>query len=120
MRNYIRTFKALSDPNRIRILKMLEIRQLCVCEITDLLGLSASTVSQHCSILRDAGFILDKKNGKWVDYWLNPSPDDELVKKLLQLLPTWLTDDEVVLSYEEKVAKADRKIICCNILFKKG
>ena len=52
------TFKALSDPNRTRILKMLQVRPLCVCEITELLGLATSRVSKHLSILRNAGFLL--------------------------------------------------------------
>jgi len=66
MRHLIKTFKAVSDPNRIRILKMLEVRELCVCEITEILNLAASTVSKHLSLLRDAEFILDRKEGKWV------------------------------------------------------
>ena len=97
---------------------MLEIRQLCVCEITDILGLSTSTVSQHCSILRDAGFIVDIKQGKWVDYKINPNPEDNLTKQLLELLPSWLTDDELAKSYTEKVNQSDRNIICCNIKYK--
>lgn len=118
MKNYLKTFKALSDQNRILILKMLEIRQLCVCEITDILGLSASTVSKHCSILREAGFILDIKHGKWVDYKLNPTTENELTNQMLNLLPSWLTDDEFTKKYTDKVNNSDRNIICCNILVK--
>ncbi len=118
MKNYIKTFKALSDQNRMLILKMLGIKQLCVCEITDVLGLSTSTVSQHCSILRDAGFIVDIKKGKWVDYKINPNAEDELTKQLLELLPTWLTDDEFTKTYTDKVNKSDRNIICTNIVIK--
>ena len=54
-------FKALSDNSRLRILKMLQTKSLCVCEIQDILGLAASTVSKHLSILRDAGFISEEK-----------------------------------------------------------
>ena len=53
-------FKALSDPNRLRILKMLQTKDLCVCEITSVLNLATSTVSKHLSILRDSGFIIEK------------------------------------------------------------
>ena len=59
MRTLVKIFKALADSNRIRILKMLEVRPLCVCEITEVLNLAASTVSKHLSILRDADFIID-------------------------------------------------------------
>ena len=64
-------FKSLSDPNRIRILKMLQMKSMCVCEITEILGLAASTVSQHLTVLKNAGFIVDSKNGKWIDENLN-------------------------------------------------
>ena len=71
MRELVKVFKALSDSNRIRILKMLEVRPLCVCEITNVLQLAASTVSKHLSILRDVDLIDDEKDGKWVNYYLN-------------------------------------------------
>ena len=64
MRDVVKVFKALSDSNRVRILKMLEVRPLCVCEITRILNLATSTVSKHLSILRDVDFILDHKEGK--------------------------------------------------------
>ncbi|MFO7524521.1 MAG: metalloregulator ArsR/SmtB family transcription factor, partial [Ignavibacteriaceae bacterium] len=55
-------FKTLSDPNRLRILKMLQIKPLCVCEITDVLQLATSTVSKHLSILKETGFIIEEKD----------------------------------------------------------
>ncbi len=70
MRQIIQTFKALSDANRVRILKMLQVKPFCVCEITEILNLATSTVSKHLSLLREAGFIIDEKEGKWVNYRL--------------------------------------------------
>ncbi len=52
MKDTTTLFKALSEPNRLRILKMLQRKPLCVCEITDILQLAASTVSQHLNILK--------------------------------------------------------------------
>ena len=73
MRNFIKVFKALSDFNRIRIVKMLQLRPLCVCEIREVLDLATSTVSKHLSILRDAELILDEKDGKcWRDQTHGP------------------------------------------------
>ena len=54
-------FKALSDLNRLRILKALQRKVLCVCEIKELLGLANSTVSQHLKILKSAGFVVEQK-----------------------------------------------------------
>ncbi|HNO10725.1 MAG TPA: metalloregulator ArsR/SmtB family transcription factor, partial [bacterium] len=57
IQNYTESFKALSDANRLRILKMLELRTLCVCEIRAVLKLAPSTVSQHLKILKKNAFI---------------------------------------------------------------
>ncbi len=111
MRGLVKIFKALSDPNRLRILKMLEIRSLCVCEITEILGLSASTVSKHLSILRDVGLILDYKEGKWVNYSLNSSNADRLNQQLLEMLCAHATD-EIFRQDAEKVQAVDRHLIC--------
>lgn len=112
MRTLVKTFKALSDSNRIRILKMLEIRPLCVCEITEILNLAASTVSKHLSILRDAGFIVDHKDGKWVNYYLDRNHSTEYVTDLLPLLSRWLPDDEKVRTDAGRVHTVDRSTIC--------
>lgn len=112
MRDLTRIFKALSDSNRIRILKMLEIRPLCVCEITDILGLATSTVSKHLSLLRDAGFVTDEKDGKWVNYSLVKSSVGSYVCSLLPLLAGWLPDNETVKGDAEKVYSSDRAAIC--------
>jgi len=91
---------------------MLENRPLCVCEITDILKLAPSTVSKHLSLLRDVNFILDEKEGKWVNYYLNKSYNEEYVQKLLPLVSQWLPDDETIKFDREKVKTVDRKNIC--------
>jgi ArsR family transcriptional regulator len=112
MREITRVFKALSDTNRIRILKMLEVRPLCVCEIREVLQLATSTVSKHLSILRDAGFIIDEKEGKWVNYYLNRDQADEYIRHLLPLIRTWLPANELVKQDRAKVQQVDRNILC--------
>lgn len=112
IRDLARAYKALAEPNRIRILKMLEIRPLCVCEITDVLQLATSTISKHLSILRDAGFIVDQKEGKWVDYYLNDSTDQQEAGQLLTQLSQWLADDETIQEDARKVNAVDRYKIC--------
>ena len=112
MRNLVKVFKTLSDPNRIRILKMLEDRHLCVCEITDILELAPSTVSKHLSLLRDVSFILDEKDGKWVNYYLNKTQGDDYIRRLLPLIGQWLPDDEIIKNDREKVKTVDRNHMC--------
>ena len=112
MRDITKIFKALSDTNRIRILKMLEIRPLCVCEITAVLGLAASTVSKHLSILRETGFIFDQKENKWVNYHLNQASQNEYIKEMLPILKKWIPDNQVVLKDRGKVMHVDREKLC--------
>ncbi len=66
---------ALSDRNRVRALAQLQGGELCVCQIIELLQLSPSTVSKHMSILRHAGLVEARKDGRWMYYHL-PSARD--------------------------------------------
>lgn len=104
--------KALSDRNRLRIVMMLTRKELCVCEIQDILALSVSTVSKHLSILRDAGFILDEKVGKWVIYRLNRTNSEPALSQMMLLLSFSLSDDEQIKSDLEKVATVCRNNLC--------
>lgn len=105
-------FKALSDPNRLRILKMLQSKSLCVCEITAVLNLATSTVSKHLSILRDSGFIIEEKDGKWVNYMVNPKPSDQRVSSVLSTLDFWISDDNLIITDKQKIQKVDRNTVC--------
>ncbi len=106
-------FKALSDPNRLRILKALQTKVLCVCEIRELLQLANSTVSQHLTILKEEGFIVEEKSGKWVNYSINPRPSDPRISAILSTIDFWIGDDGVINSDKKKIFSLDRKIICC-------
>lgn len=112
MRHITKLFKAVSDPNRLRIIKMLEARPLCVCEITDILQLAPSTVSKHLAILREAKMILDHKHGKWVDYRLNDRQDDLETKGLRALLHSCQLEDSIIRQDAEKARMSDREAIC--------
>lgn len=112
MEKVTETFKALSDPNRVRILKMLQIRPLCVCEITELLGLATSTVSKHLSILRNAGFITDEKDGRWVNYSLEESGRNPYAQRLLSQIKEWLLENETVQSDIDALQTIDRYLLC--------
>ncbi len=68
MRDAMDVFKALADENRVRALMALRGRELCVCQIVELLGLSPSTVSKHMSILKQARLAESRKAGRWIYY----------------------------------------------------
>lgn len=105
-------FKALSDISRLRILKALQSRTLCVCEIKELLGLANSTVSQHLKILRESGFIIEEKEGKWVNYSINFFPGDKRITSILSSLDFWIDDSKVIINDKRKIENLDRNIIC--------
>lgn len=107
-------FKTLSDINRLRILKMLQTKPLCVCEITSILDLATSTVSQHLKILKEAGFIIEEKDGKWVNYLIHPRPSDPRITTLLTSLDFWIGDESVIISDKKKVMTSDRNLICAK------
>lgn len=104
--------KALSDRNRIRILKMLERRPLCVCEINAVLGLAVSTTSKHLSILRDAGLVVEEKEGKWVNYQLNRTARNPYIAGILPLLKSRLDRDATIQSDLEKTGRVSRETLC--------
>jgi ArsR family transcriptional regulator len=63
-----RLLKALANETRLKILKLLSTREMCVCELTVALDLTQPTASHHLNILENMGLIKDKKKGKWVFY----------------------------------------------------
>lgn len=105
-------FKALSDKNRIRILKMLQKKSLCVCEITDTLKLAASTVSNHLKILTQTGLIISYKDGKWINYSINSNPENNLLTSVLLYLQFVLEDDDTIIKDRKAILKVDRNVLC--------
>ncbi|MEO7426427.1 MAG: metalloregulator ArsR/SmtB family transcription factor [Fibrobacteria bacterium] len=114
MESLVQNFKALSDKNRLRILKLLQVKSLCVCEITEILGFSTPTVSNHLSVLVEAGFLRSEKEGRWVHYHLIQNPGSTEVASLLPLLQFWLSDDEQI-----KEDRLKLKTVCKEDLCKK-
>jgi ArsR family transcriptional regulator len=82
MEELAKIFKALSDETRLRIIKLLEKGELCVCDITAALDMVQPKVSFHLSTLKEAGFIMDRKQGKWIHYSLN---ENDLLRRMLIL-----------------------------------
>jgi len=77
-----RFFKGLADETRLRILKLLEVREMCVCEVMVALDLTQPTASHHLGLLENAGLVRARKEGKWVFYSIaNP----KLIEKMHKL-----------------------------------
>tara|TARA_B100000315_G_scaffold216520_1_gene216456 strand:+ start:2662 stop:3009 length:348 start_codon:yes stop_codon:yes gene_type:complete len=76
------TFKAFSDETRMRILNILTVGELCVCDIMSILNLPQSKISRHLAYLRKCGFVKVRKNGLWVHYSLK-KPRNKIQESIL-------------------------------------
>ena len=77
MRELLAVMKALADENRLRIVTALHGRELCLCQIVELLGLATSTVSRHASILQQARLVQSRKQGRWTYFRLDDDAPSE-------------------------------------------
>ena len=88
--------KALDHPLRIRAIAALRDRELCVCELTELFGLAASTVSKHMSLIADAGLVDRRRDGKWTYYAL-PTESEPAIVHAIEAVLLLVKDDPVIL-----------------------
>ena len=88
--------KAVADPTRVRILKLLESGELCVCQITAVLDLAPATVSKHLAMLKIAGLLQQRRDGKWVHYRLAERDLNPCARKFLGLVAGCLNEDPTV------------------------
>ena len=114
MRSFIKVMKALSDPNRVKMVKLLQHKVLCVCEIQAALGLAQSTASKHLKILEEAGLITYFKDGLWVNYRLADGTESPYAANLLGSLRHWLDDDPGLVAIVEQLPTIRREDICGN------
>jgi ArsR family transcriptional regulator len=112
MRTFLKVMKALSDSNRVKILKMLQRRPLCVCEIQAALEISQPTVSSHLKILEDADLVRNRKQGLWAIYSLADGKSSPYCATLLGNLMHWLEDDPEVIKLVEVLPSIRKENIC--------
>ena len=112
MRSFVKVMKALSDPNRVKIIKMLQHKSMCVCEMKKALEIAQPTVSKHLKLLEDAGLVDFQKDGLWVNYHLTDGGASPYVAALLGNLRHWLEDDPQVADLVERLPTIRREDIC--------
>ena len=108
MKTFIKVMKALSDPNRVKMMKMLQKRPLCVCEIQQLLGIAQSTTSKHLKILEDADLVKSVKDGLWVNYALSDGNDSPFAASMIGNLKHWLDSDSQIKALTKLLPDIDR------------
>lgn len=101
----IQNFKALSDPTRVRVVWLLQVRgELCVCDLMEVLELPQSTVSRHLAYLRNAGLVIDQRKGVWMYYRL-PEKLTELSADILKALQSAAKDSQQAIQDRKQLEK---------------
>ena len=115
MLNFMSITKALADENRVRTLMALKGRELCVCQIIELLGLAPSTVSKHMSILRQARLVEGRKKGLWKYYRLPGDHAPSEVREAIAWVFNSLSESPEIVAdarYLEKVLEINPDVLC--------
>jgi ArsR family transcriptional regulator, arsenate/arsenite/antimonite-responsive transcriptional repressor len=112
MKAFLGVMKALSDPNRVKIIKMLQQRKLCVCEIQAALQVAQPTASKHLKILVNAGLVSSQKDGLWVNYHLADGAANPFVATLLGNLRHWLEEEPEISRIKETLPFLRREELC--------
>lgn len=108
MKHFVKVMKALSDPNRIKIVKLLQQRPLCVCEIKTALDIAQSTASKHLKILEDTELVRSFKDGLWVNYSLSDGSGSPYSVSMLGNLKHWMNDDSEIQKLLQVLPGIDR------------
>lgn len=109
--------KALSDESRVRIVGALGAGELCVCQIVELLALAPSTVSKHLALLRGAGLVEFRKDGRWAWYSLPGRRASRTARRALALVQQALAADGARAGDSarlERILKLDPEVLCCQ------
>jgi ArsR family transcriptional regulator len=112
MKDFIKVMKALSDPNRVKILKLLQQKTMCVCELQGAIQISQPSVSKHLKLLEEAGLVDYKKEGLWVNYYLADGKASPYAASLLGNLKHWLEDDPEISDLVGIVPFLNREALC--------
>lgn len=113
MNELINFFKILSDETRLRIVSLLAVEDLCVCEICGALELSQPKVSKHLSKMRDKGFVGTEKKEQYVFYKLKL--EDETIAKIIEEIDKNAKNYPLLQSDRDKLDDKDKYLKECNL-----
>jgi len=112
MKTFVKVMKALSDPNRVKIVKLLQQKVMCVCELQAALKISQPSVSKHLKILEEAGLVDYQKDGLWVNYYPADGHHSPYAANLLGNIKHWLNDDPDLADLMKQATFLNREEIC--------
>ena len=117
MNDLISITKALADESRVRIVAALAQGELCVCQLIELLELAPSTVSKHLALLRQAGLLEVRKDGRWAYYRLAARGAPDVVRGALSFVKRSLAGDRRARADAirlDRILELDREVLCCQ------
>ena len=109
MKAFTKVMRALSDPNRVKIIKLLQQKSMCVCELQAALQIAQPSVSKHLKILEEADLVDYQKDGLWVNYYLTDGKRSPYAASVLGNLKHWLEDDPEIVDLVQKVPFLNRE-----------
>jgi len=112
MKQFTKVMKALSDPNRVKIIKLLQQKVMCVCELQGALGIAQPSVSKHLKVLEEAGLVDYRKEGLWVNYYLADGKNSPYAASLLGNLKHWLNEEPEISELIKTVPYLNREELC--------
>jgi len=112
LKEFIAVTQALQNSNRVKMLKMLQHGEFCVCEIQAALGISQAGASRHLALLTEAGLVDRRKKGLWAYYCLAETPRSPYVAALLGNLRHWLETDKDVARLIQSIPGIRRQNLC--------
>ena len=115
MHEFLNITKALAEENRLRILLALDGRELCVCQLIELLELAPSTVSKHMTVLKQARLVNGHKDGRWMYYRLADAQSTREVKEAIAWVKKSLLKDKRICNDAKRlkeILKIDREVLC--------
>ena len=116
MKELVLVGKALADASRVRALYALVGEDLCVCELCDALDLTQSTLSTHLQVMREAGLVITRKEGKWIYYGIDPEKKS-VITSLFRFFEGGLVNDRVMRADRKRLQRrlAERENgLCCR------
>ena len=108
-------FKMLADSTRLRCLMLMQVEgELCVCELTHALNLSQPKISRHLAHLREAGVLVARRNGTWMNYRINPDLQGWALQILQATLDGVRTTEPFVSDRKMLKSMSNRPELACN------
>jgi DNA-binding transcriptional ArsR family regulator len=115
MREILAIMKALADENRLRIVMALQGRELCLCQVVELLGLANSTVSRHLSVLQQARIVDSRKQGRWNYFRLSRATESAEAVAAAALVAKSLARDKGIIEDAKRLRrllKVNPELLC--------